>query len=134
MKTGPGRSDFYLPSASTVGRDVRTLFVATRKRIALKLQVSTTVTLKGCITYLPQIKNYPGSLSFATDAWTSPNDRPFVTFTVHLELNQVPTSILLDIVELLDSHTGQNLAQVFANVLKDFSIEDKVSARVMSKI
>lgn len=35
--------------------------------------------------------------------------------------------MLLDIVELSKSHTGQNLAETFAGVLKDFGIEDKVS-------
>lgn len=30
-------------------------------------------------------KKYDGRLSFATDAWTSPNQRAFVAITVHLE-------------------------------------------------
>lgn len=40
MKTGPGRTELYIPSPATVGRDVRKVFVATRQRIAAKLQVS----------------------------------------------------------------------------------------------
>jgi hypothetical protein len=35
--------------------------------------------------------------------------------------------MLLDIVEVPKSHTGENLAIAFANVLEVFSIKDKVS-------
>ncbi|KAF9471925.1 hypothetical protein BDN70DRAFT_819381, partial [Pholiota conissans] len=50
MKTGhPG---YYVPSPSTVARDVKLVFSRTRQRVAKMLQ------------------EYPGSLSFATDAWT----------------------------------------------------------------
>ncbi len=40
MRTGPGRATQYIPSAVTVGRDVRTVFVAACQRIATMLQVS----------------------------------------------------------------------------------------------
>lgn len=70
---------------------------------------------------------YPGKLSFATDAWTSPNHKPYVAFTVHLQQEGVPASMILDIVELSKRHTGQNLAQVFAEMLHDFGIKNKVS-------
>ncbi len=39
MKTGPGRSEQYVPSLKTVGHDVRKVFVATHLRIATMLQV-----------------------------------------------------------------------------------------------
>ncbi len=45
MKTGPGRHGQYVPSPATVGRDVRRVFVATRKRIATMLQVSPCLSL-----------------------------------------------------------------------------------------
>jgi hypothetical protein len=35
--------------------------------------------------------------------------------------------MLLDLVEVPRSHSGANLAEAFANVLKEFGIEDKVS-------
>ena len=47
--------------------------------------------------------------------------------TVHFESEGVPISMLLDIVEVAESHSGVNLAVVFARVLKEFGIEDKVS-------
>ena len=35
--------------------------------------------------------------------------------------------MLLDLVEVAKSHSGVNLAEAFANVLKEFGIEDKVN-------
>lgn len=66
-------------------------------------------------------------LSFGTDAWTSPNSKAYVAVTVHLEQNGVPLGLLLDIVEVAESHSGKNLAAAFAKILKDFGIAEKVS-------
>ena len=74
------------------------------------------------------MKKYEGRLSFATDAWTSPNHRAYVAITVHLVLNGKPLSMVLDIVQVPVSHTGLNLARVFARVLNEFGISDKVSS------
>jgi hypothetical protein len=65
-------------------------------------------------------------LNFATDAWTSPNHKAFVAFTVHFEHEGTPISMLLDLVEVAKSHSGVNLAEAFAKVLEDFGIQDKV--------
>jgi hypothetical protein len=65
-------------------------------------------------------------LSFATDAWTSPNHRSFIALTVYFEQDGTPVCLLLDIVELAKSHTGRNLAISFANVLEEYGISDKV--------
>jgi hypothetical protein len=72
-------------------------------------------------------KEYDGSLSFATDAWTSPNNRPFIAVTVHFVRDGEPVSMLLDIVEVTKSHSGLNLAAAFAKILEDFGISYKVS-------
>ncbi|KAF6742603.1 hypothetical protein DFP72DRAFT_766283, partial [Ephemerocybe angulata] len=77
-----GRPDHYIPSPSTVSRDLKNSFVKCRTRIAKYLQ------------------EYDGALSFTTDAWTSPNHRAYVALTVHLEHNGVPLSLLLDFVEV----------------------------------
>ena len=71
-------------------------------------------------------KNYDSRLSFATDAWTSPNQRSFVAITVHLEHNGEPLSMLLDIFEVAMSHMGENLAVAFAKILEDYGISEKV--------
>ncbi|KAF6744788.1 hypothetical protein DFP72DRAFT_757427, partial [Ephemerocybe angulata] len=93
MKTG--RPQHWIPSPSTVIRDTKLSFVKTRARIAQLL------------------RDHPGSLHFATDCWTSPNHKAFVAFTVHLERDGVPFSMLLDFVELPKSHSGKNLAEAF---------------------
>ena len=65
-------------------------------------------------------------MNFATDAWTSPNHKAFVAFTVHLEQDGKPLAMLLDIVEVPKLHTGSNLTLVFVKVLKEFGISEKV--------
>ena len=77
-------------------------------------------------TLLTFSKEYDGRLSFATDAWTSPNQRAFVAITVHLEHKGEPISMLLDIVEVARSHTGENLATAFAKIMEDYNISEKV--------
>ena len=46
------------------------------------------------------LKDYPGRLHFATDAWTSPNHRAFVAWTVHLQQNGKMLAFLLDFLEV----------------------------------
>jgi hypothetical protein len=78
---------------------------------------------------LTLFKAYDGRLNFATDAWTSPNHRAYVAISVHLERNGVAFSMILDIVEVAQSHSGANLAGAFVRVLQDFGITDKVSIK-----
>jgi hypothetical protein len=106
MKTG--RPEYYIPSPATVSRDVKKVFVNARKRVAKMLQ------------------EYEGTLSFATDAWTSPNHRAFVAVTVHFVNNGVPVCMILDVVEVAVSHSGVNLAKAFADILDEFGISEKV--------
>jgi hypothetical protein len=73
------------------------------------------------------LQQRPGALNFATDAWTSPNHKAYVAITVHFEIRGVAKAMLLDIVEVARSHTGVNLAEAFATVLKEFGFQDKVS-------
>ena len=107
MKTGRGK--YHIPSADTVARDAKYVFKKTKGRIAKML------------------REYEGRLSFGTDGWTAPNHKSYVAITVHFTQNGVPICLLLDIVELAKSHSGINLARAFADVLKEFGIEDKVS-------
>lgn len=79
-------------------------------------------------------QDYDGYLNFAMDAWTSPNHKAFVAFTVHMEHEGEPISMLLDIVEVAKSHSGKNLAEAFKKVLTDFGVADKVSFFIYSSI
>ncbi|KAG1861978.1 hypothetical protein C8R48DRAFT_583107, partial [Suillus tomentosus] len=80
MKTG--RPEYYIPSPSTVSRDVRLVFARTRKRVAKMLQ------------------EYDGKINFTTDGWTSPNHRALVAFSAHFEHKGEPLSIPLDVIEV----------------------------------
>ncbi|KAG2085759.1 uncharacterized protein F5147DRAFT_588833 [Suillus discolor] len=106
MKTG--RPEYYIPSPRTISRDVRLVFARMHKRIAKMLG------------------EYKGKMNFTTDAWTSENHRAFVAFAVHLEYKGVPLSFPLDIIEVSMSHTGEQLAAVFADMLTEFNISEKV--------
>ena len=114
MKTS--RPEHYLPSPSTVSRDVKTVFASTRKRIAKML------------------REYDGCISFATDAWTSPNHKAYVAVTAHLEHKGTPVCLLLDVVEVAKAHSGVNLASAFTQILKEFGIENKVGERCQRSI
>ena len=107
MKTG--RPNYYIPSPTTVSRDVKKVFVNAQKRITKMLQ------------------EHEGQLNFGTDAWTLPNHRSFVAVTVHLEEKGIPISLLLDLVEVPRSHSGENLAASFAQIMEEFDICDKVN-------
>ncbi|KIL55792.1 hypothetical protein M378DRAFT_53553, partial [Amanita muscaria Koide BX008] len=91
-----GRPDYHIPSPETISRDVKQVF------------------------------EHDGALNFATDAWTSPNHRAYIAITIHFEKDGVPVAMLLDILEVAQSHSGLNLAAAFANVLEDFGISDKI--------
>ncbi|OJT15390.1 Zinc finger BED domain-containing protein RICESLEEPER 3 [Trametes pubescens] len=106
MKTG--RPGYYVPSPSTVARDVKVVFARTRRRVARFL------------------RRYPGRLNFATDAWSSSNHRAFVAFLCFLEHNGTLFVIVLDMRELPIAHTGANLAREFVDCLTEFRIQEKI--------
>ncbi|KAG1808062.1 uncharacterized protein BJ212DRAFT_1281314 [Suillus subaureus] len=103
-----GRPSIQLPSRFTISRDIKASFEKCSDRIGKLL------------------REYPGRLHFATDAWTSPNHRAFVAWTVHLEFNGEMLCFLLDIVELAESHTGVALARAFQAMLERFGLTDRV--------
>ncbi|KAF7761286.1 hypothetical protein Agabi119p4_10695 [Agaricus bisporus var. burnettii] len=108
MKTG--RPHQYIPSASTVSRDVRQCFLEAREKISTYLQ------------------NHNGKLNFAFDCWTAPNRRAYMAITVQFERLGVVKGFLLDFVEVGARHTGARLATEFADVLTNYKISDKVLA------
>ena len=71
------------------------------------------------------IQEHDGVLSFGTDAWTSPNHKAYITVAVHFKQNGVPMLLLLDLIEVSKSHSGTNLAAMFAKILTDFGIVHK---------
>ncbi|TFY69264.1 hypothetical protein EVJ58_g529 [Rhodofomes roseus] len=103
-----GRPEYKLPSPTTVGRDVRKVFEHVRERVARWLQ------------------EYDGELNFATDAWTSPNQKAMVAFTVHFMRDEAPMTMVLDIVEVPVSHSGLNLATAFSDMIHELKLDTKM--------
>ena len=50
----------------------------------------------------------------------------YVAITVHLEHKGEPVAMLLDIVEVAHSHSGDNLAAAFTKIMEDYEISEKV--------
>ncbi|KAF5366543.1 hypothetical protein D9758_008967 [Tetrapyrgos nigripes] len=105
-----GRPQASFPRRKRVAEDVRIAFEYSSERIKSLLQ------------------EYPGQLSFATDAWTSPNHRAFVAWTVHLQHQGKPLVFLLDIFEVPESHTGIVLAHEFSKMVEWFGLQHKIMA------
>jgi hypothetical protein len=119
MKTG--RPGYRLPSLQTVSRDVKSVFLKVRKRIAKTLQVGLSSDLRST-----PMDNSPGLTRNMTEPSVS-QPKAYVAVSVHFEQDGVPVSMLLDIVEVARSHSGLNLAAAFAKILEDFGISHKVS-------
>lgn len=103
-----GRPHAIIPSVSTVTRDITASFPKCREKIGTLL------------------KDYPGRLHFATDAWTSPNHRAFISWTVHLQHEGKMLAFLLDFVEVAESHTGVVMANAFQDMLERFGLQEKI--------
>ena len=73
------------------------------------------------------VQEHEGALSFETDAWTSPNHKVYVAVMVTFKVNGVQYTMLLDLIEVVKSHSELNLAAAFAKILDDLGISDKVS-------
>jgi len=60
------------------------------------------------------------------DTWTSLNSHTFVAVTVHYKEGGIPRTLLLDIIECVESHTGATLAMTLVNIVDNFGISNKV--------
>jgi len=60
-------------------------------------------------------KEHKGALSFATDAWTSPNHHAYIAITVYFETKGQPVSLLLDMVKVakVQTHLWNKLGSRF---------------------
>ncbi|KAI0074146.1 hypothetical protein K474DRAFT_1601966, partial [Panus rudis PR-1116 ss-1] len=114
--TGHTKEETSLPAPSTVGRDIKKVFARTHKRVS------------------DLLVRYEGELNFAADCWTSPNHRAFCAISVHLTHNREKLRLLLDVVEVPVSHSGQNLANVMQKVMEEFNITTKVSISMNTSV
>ncbi len=91
-----------LPSPTTVSRDVKAIYERTKARVADMLQVSTPSGPCRAHHRLTNEQKYRGRLSFATDAWRSPNHRAYMAVTVHFVKDGKKYEMLLDILEVAE--------------------------------
>ena len=83
MKTGQPY-DCWIPSPSTIAKDVTTIWKAVHRQIADMLEVSdqfSDTEIRG--TYR-RLQNYDCEVNIETDAWTSPNHLAFVAFIAQI--------------------------------------------------
>jgi hypothetical protein len=104
------------------------MFLFMSKSASLKCYRYSIIEFELRHKHLPEKthQEHKGALNYATDAWTSPNNKAYVAVTVHFEDKGVLVSMLLDIVEVPHSHSGVNLAMALAKILDDFGIKAKV--------
>ena len=123
MKTG--HLGYCLPLAKTVARDIKHIFVEMCQRISKMLKVILT-HLVLYPSHHPHPQKVDCMLNVAMDAWTSPNSHAFVTVTIHYEEGGNPRTLLLDIMECAEAHTGVTLAVTLVKIFNNFGISDKV--------
>jgi hypothetical protein len=102
-------SNAIVPSGDTVRNRIFKSFENEKKKIKKELQEA------------------PGNISFTLDGWTSKNQIPFLGITAHwISLNWELKNTVLDFKVLEGTHSGENIATVFFNILKEYGILNKV--------
>lgn len=91
------------------------------------LQVCQSDSSKDWYLHTSTYQDYSGKINFMIDTWTSP---AFVTFCVHLEYKGLLLSMPLDVVEVVTSHTGWELAAVFEEMQKEYRVSQKVKGYI----
>ncbi|KAG8175483.1 hypothetical protein JTE90_004175 [Oedothorax gibbosus] len=65
-------------------------------------------------------------VALTTDVWTSDTNSSFVSITGHYVYNNTLSSSVLETKQLVENHTGANIASAIAEVLENYSISSKV--------
>ena len=78
-------------------------------------------------------QNNTSLFSLSLDVWTATNQAPFMGVNIHfIDNNWVPHRILLDFIEVVGKHTGENLATHLVDTLAFYRIVDRVSGCILS--
>jgi hAT family C-terminal dimerisation region/BED zinc finger len=105
------KPETVIPSADTIKRETISMFDTEKNRVRAMLQGA------------------PGKLSFAVDAWTAANMKPFLGVTVHwIDCEWHLHNVMLDFALLSGPHSGENLCAVFKSACTDFGVLDKLLA------
>ena len=73
------------------------------------------------------VEKISSQISFTFDTWTSKNQISFLGITMHwIDDNWILHHMMLDFCQLSGSHSGENMAMEFLNILKKYNILKKV--------
>ena len=74
------------------------------------------------------LKDLPDKISFTTDCWTSPSTKSFLSLTAHfINKEWELQNIIIDFIQMQDSHTGVNIKNAFLIGIKKMSLENKIN-------
>lgn len=128
-----------IPGRTTIRNRISDAFQVNLKELQETLQVSCFI-LSGQVSYMLQ-QNSLGKISFTTDGWSDPVQRPFLAITAHwiqeisgttLTGNQKLSlaSALIGFHHLPGRHTGEHLAHCFMFITDRLGITEKVSSHI----
>ena len=73
------------------------------------------------------LQNLSEKILFITDIWTSPSAKSFLSLTAHfINKKWELQNVIIDFIQIHDSHTGENIKNVFVSCLDNLSIQNKV--------
>ena len=103
-------SEAKLPTGDTIRNNIFKSFENEQKKIKNELQETS------------------GHISFTLDGWTSKNQISFLGISAHwISKDWELKSVILDFKKLDSSHSGENIANVFFNTIKEYNIATKVN-------
>jgi hypothetical protein len=74
------------------------------------------------------LQEISGCISFTLDGWTSKNQISFLGISAHwISKDWKLKNVILDFKKLDGPHSGENIANVFFNTIKEYNIATKVN-------
>ena len=103
-------SEAKLPTGDTIRNSIFKSFENEQKKIKNELQKTS------------------GHISFTLDGWTSKNQISFLGISAHwISKDWELKNVILDFKKLDGPHSGENIANVFFNTIKEYNIATKVN-------
>jgi hypothetical protein len=118
-----------LPSASTVGRDLKVLYFKGSEEVKEYFSVCipsafSTVELTSC-------QKYDGWVHTAADGWTAPHDSSNLGLVIVWHDNGVIHRAVLEFIQLHERHTGIYMGRMLADCLRRYGLDEKLYALCM---
>ncbi len=73
------------------------------------------------------LQNLSEKILFTTNIWTSPSAKSFLSLTAHfINKKWELQNIIIYFIQIYDSHTGENIKNVFVSCLDNLLIQNKI--------